>query len=791
MGNIENKDSIESTENTNNEETFIYSLKFKDFPKKIQEILVESEKEGLIQINEDEIILNIKNYKNKNNFLKKLEQIQYVDYTSEDREKQRENYTIEQIKDFIYTYFKDYYTRRVLPFKKIFKKFDYYFYNKIEKVDQYEFNDLPKDLKGMLLDLKTNKIFTLQDYGIKLHRLVKENKTGYKDALVVIKSVYKRIEQTLLLRILDALYSGTVELFYYKEVEKHYEVLKLKYKSEIKPKSKPKPSKQEKKLEEKKINNDKTQSSGGSGVSPPHRFQGSEGGSIDFNDLFKWLEEKKWEYGIWISKDDRDHNIKVSGRLDLKDRVEKRAFDKIVAGLNLTFSKNNGNCTIVHSKGKKDDGLYFSWQITKKGYNQFWKKENLSWELFFYNLYDVLSPCDLTDEEFGVLIECLKDNQDDRLFKFMCPDDFDIEALKKNLNADENQQLETANPIGPREIVEEKFNKACLIYHKVLHKGKYYPVMVKIDKSKGPYEIEFIGAYGPTRALQDVTVRAFETVESLSRFEFLLQEFLQKYIRTNEIVSEIHTLEISTNNIVKDTNSQISSITSSFDGLKDDFLKKDIRDDIFQVEVKDNFKNVLNKVDKALQIGNQITKNTSLLNDKTNLTNQGLGQVAVILRESYRDIQEIQHQQKKHILDIQDLEKDIVVGQNTINSNLNHSTKEIKEEMKIGFEQLRDDIQFLSDDLKGVINKRFEESRNEFRNNLYLVLRKLDKVSELTAKDISKELDVSLKSVYNYLKILKDNGLIREKKMKRKGRGRPAKLFKLHLEKLYKLIKRN
>ncbi|MBD3214202.1 MAG: hypothetical protein GF311_16450 [Candidatus Lokiarchaeota archaeon] len=329
--------------------------------------------------------------------------------------------------------------------------------------DKVKFPNLPEKLRTIIFKLEIHGIIERLDSGIKFH--VKQ----YEQLENEMLSYLSQVENDFIKEIYDTIKADHPDTGYIKTISVpcSYQDLLVIYQFHF---SLEDPlilsAKNKKFLEEKN-------ESGVSGVSAPQHEMGVESRKLDFEDLFKWLEEKKWEYCIWISKSDRDHNIQIKGNLN----VNGTTFKKIVRGLNLSFSPKNGRITIVHSKGDKDNGLYFAWQLTNTGHNDFWIKDELTWELFIQNLQKKLEPCNLTPEEFKELLECLKDVKDDQLVF----------------------QLETANLIGPRDVIKKLFNKACLIYRRVRHRGRYFPVLVKIDKSKGPYEIEFIGPHGPTR----------------------------------------------------------------------------------------------------------------------------------------------------------------------------------------------------------------------------------------------------------------------------------------------------
>ncbi|MHA1756680.1 MAG: HTH domain-containing protein [Promethearchaeota archaeon] len=94
------------------------------------------------------------------------------------------------------------------------------------------------------------------------------------------------------------------------------------------------------------------------------------------------------------------------------------------------------------------------------------------------------------------------------------------------------------------------------------------------------------------------------------------------------------------------------------------------------------------------------------------------------------------------------------------------------------------------DSLKSFISEEFKDSRNQIRSSIYLILKKMEKVPEITAKKLAEELSVSKKTIYSHLKRLQDKNLILARVQKRNRKGRPAKIFRLNLGKLYKIIKK-
>ena len=604
------------------------------------------------------------------------------------------------------------------------------------------FENLPHDLIVLLKFLEEKEIFSINfDLTIKFHKKLLENEEYAKDAIIFISKNLNKLGQQISFCIWNVIvktgsYSLTRILNDYKFCQfsiKNSEILTSKYNND-----KCTISTGEKK---EKIG---SKNSGVSTQSLPHS-------EMDLSALHIWLEEKKWEYCIWISKIDRDHNFKLSGSIDPANET----FKKIVKGLKLQFYTNSWAYPIK-KKGSKDDGLYFSWSINRNGKCLFYIDNQLSWELFIKHLDIKLQPCGLTTMEFKELLECL-------------------ESSKNNKKV---FRLETANAIGPKELIERDFKRACLIYQKVYFEGLYYPIIVKIDKSKGPYEIEFIGAEGPTRRLQDVTIRAFETVQSLSHLEFLMDSQIQISLSNNKMVSDSLKVVSSQQQVIEDFKTDI-------DVFKTNHVTSSNSLGTIQVLVEDSIKETQDF--KNLYLNDFETLNLDLDSFFTPFKDN-LEKITDILK-----IMDENDDKKKEILD-------------TIKVSIEQSHDELKEEFNtqfIGFETnylpdmiiVKDDLNIIKNDLQDTIkavgaldiqiNTKLDDLkitisgvRSDFTNNLYLIIRHLSKIPHQTAAEISKITKLSQKTIYKSLKLLQDRNLIDVIINKRK-KGRPLRLFKL------------
>ncbi len=496
---------------------------------------------------------------------------------------------------------------------------------------------------------------------------------------------------------------------------------------------------------------------GGSARSDPHLFVPKRHSTIDTEDLYEYLREEQWAYCIWISKTDRVHNLQAKGRLDEEGSV----FRKIQHGLNLEFSPKNGQCYVVHAA----DNLGFSWQLSQHGYMHFWFDDSCSWELLIKYLKDKLDQCNLTQEEFALLLEELK-----------------------TANTEEEETLfEVANDIGPDNVIEQFFNKSALIYHTVPYEGKFYDVLVKIDKSKGPYEIEFIGPEGPTRNLQDLTVRPFEVCQSLSQFQFIIQNLVESTVRTQHAVHRTYKLsekvfenteEIKLGLEGQDTQLENiqNTVISNGDTMQVLQTKMDTMED--QSEIVNQIKTKITRIYRELRPSQDTSVLTTLAQETQTVAN-----TLTQLIEAQTDIKDTQLQktEKEH-----EQTRDLVID---CTRDLHQNITDSKEDIITKLDDLDESFNTKFDNFQQYITSEFASTRSEVRNSLYLILRKLDKVPARTASELQEELNVSKRTVYNYLNKLRKHGLIQESKEKRKTKGRPATQFIINFKKLVKKLK--
>lgn len=585
-----------------------------------------------------------------------------------------------------------------------------------------EFHQLPDDLQKLVFEIERDKIIKMDlNSGILPRKRILKSQDLYNQTQTYLDNNYKNISRDIIDFIIYDLYTRKRPLVEFWKIQLTFESLQRKYQNQptfsIGKKKDPSPGE--------KIN-DVNEDSLGHSNSPTN---------LNFKELYTWLEENKWSYNIWISKLDRDHNKNCMGQMD----PGGSAFQKLVTGYKLRFENQNTWETIV----KKDQGLYWSWAMNINGYVRFWINDNLSWELFFDTLHKELEICNLTELELKEFIEVLKanDGKGDQLFF-----------------------LETANLIGPRDVIEKHFNKACLVYKQTYYNGLYLSVLILIDKSKGPYEIEFKGPEGPTKKLQDITVRPFETVESLGRFEFLQNSNLQITSANNGMIQVLQQNmdQLKTSQINEDLlNDKFSKVESKLFGME-------IQNELDQIQIIDLIQN---------KVWPRLKDNLTLIKNENDYEHSKVRQYLANLIASILNLDT-------------NINNSITSSQTNIEDLVIQTSNDIRTDLSNKIDVLDQNISNRFDNLEKLVYSEFKQVKFRVKNSLYWILQKLDLIPGLTAKEIANELKVSQKAVYSYLKQLQDRNFIYSQSTKKtKKPGRPPAIFKLNLKTILKKLK--
>ena len=80
---------------------------------------------------------------------------------------------------------------------------------------------------------------------------------------------------------------------------------------------------------------------------------------------------------------------------------------------------------------------------------------------------------------------------------------------------------------------------------------------------------------------------------------------------------------------------------------------------------------------------------------------------------------------------------------------------------------------------KSIIEREFQDFKKKFKNNLEHVIKQLQQLPNITAKEISKSMNIPKSTIYNYLNELQTRKLIEVDFQKTLARGRPVKKYKL------------
>jgi len=544
-----------------------------------------------------------------------------------------------------------------------------------------DWDDLDIELRDLLMFAQRIKLIEINTGSstIQLHHTVKkDDENHYFRRMKQIKARVYEFEREFLTRTFSQLffskYNTQLIMFYecnmlFLDLSKNRKIANVtSQKNEVQAKSRSKKRQADLFFE---TRTDSTKVSDPRLKSPTERWE-------QFADL---IESKKIEMAIWISKIKRDHNYDPMGRIDEFSDL----FKKLVDHYNLTFLNKSGYDRLVG----KNDGFCFSMTMNKSGHIHLWVNQTrgyYDWTLFikqFFNEFQFLSF-----DEQSQLLQCFEYSRN-KLFI-----------------------LETAKTIGPKSLIDANWKGACVACKRLIWKGKFNDVMVWIDYSKGPAEIEFHGAEGPCRLMQELLTMPYEIAESMGRFESILEEFLTQFEFIEQGFMDL------SQTIAKNHDALIQNIkeSKSQEGTHFDILSSNQRGIITTLD------NRFNDVDFQLQ----------------QIYDQNSGNQIVLLDSIHNNHEEV-----------------IQVVQYTSNKMLS------------GLEVLDKKIDSKFDDLYREIVEMMDTHNEKFKNNLYLVIRAIHNIPGATINEISQffnseDIDIKIKQIYAYVKRLENEGLIKK-----------------------------
>jgi len=323
-----------------------------------------------------------------------------------------------------------------------------------------------------------------------------------------------------------------------------------------------------------------------------------------------------------------------------------------------------------------------------------------------------------------------------KVFSFLSVKEFEllISSFSLTEGNKEHPFLHLANKIDPDEVVEEKLNKAKVRLKFIDHLGTR-DVVVKIDKSTGSYEVEIEG-----RLPESLNLNSFLSVPSIATGTLRGMHDILLENRDNG-----YSLKEGQTTIYKEVQNNGSTL-----------LLLDKKLDTQQEESTKFFTLVGNSFKMGLET-------ISLLNKNTGLVGKSIGHLYNFVDEGFNDLKEDTFNQITPIIE----------------SLSDNSNKLVKTHKKI--DELQENIttQFksLKSDLKELIKEEFKSFRKSYVNNLYLVLKCIREIPNITVSEMQKSLNISRSTLYNYLNKLEKQDIIKTEKIRKSKKGRSAKAY--------------
>lgn len=389
------------------------------------------------------------------------------------------------------------------------------------------------------------------------------------------------------------------------------------------------------------------------------------------------------------------------------------------------YSDKNSWATPIDNEKKKELGICFGFQFTKYGTVRIHLSGQKDIEYFTTDFFEVFSKM-LDDSEIVKFLEMLI-----------------LERKEKPVF-----YVHDARHIGPKEIVDKEFKGAHIKVNEVHWFGKIkWDARIDYSEPMKPH----IEGEGPMAQVGNF----MKLIDGSPEFIANLSELRELNYRTGDTTQEIY--------------KGVGLLSDLVLEVKEWQKDKDFNDDLLFQEFQD-FQGNIKDIAELLKLKTDNEKiQTEILKNFNNALELGFDEIGVKIEDLYV--------------------ADIVPSLKLLETKVDENHDKIIDELKEHTDTLKNEIKESSDEIKELIESEFETIGQQVKNNLYLMLRKLNALPGQTAKELSKELGKSQKTIYSYLKKLQDKHLIISQSSKKtSSRGRHARCFKVIYQKLKEII---
>ena len=455
------------------------------------------------------------------------------------------------------------------------------------------------------------------------------------------------------------------------------------------------------------------------------------------------LNKRKDDFGIWISRVALRH---FQSLICYLDAVNDSIFSKFEQHFDPEYATNRWATPISNEK-RDEMGINFSFQMSEKGTIRI-HPNTKNIQAFTQDFFTIFKPI-LTDNEMIRFLELLS-----------------LERKKKPV-----YKIHDARHVGPKDIVKEEFKGAHVKVNEVHWFGKInYDVRVDWSEPSRPH-IESQGPVAQTGNLMKLIDGSPEFISNLSEIRELSYDSNDKIHENHVGIGKLSDIVMNNGQalqlIHQDTTSYVSEVDAHLNNVE---LQSQIRHEDLVHKLKLIKKEFPHLKDLFIEAHKKNSKENIKL--RKYLANIVVG---------IMNLQAIDHEDHEQILnEIQQVFLDT-------SNEMNNGFQEVHGAIYGAKDEIVQVFNDKFDTFKDLVFKEFKDVRFAIKNSLYLILRKIDRAPGLTAKELSKNMKVSQKTVYNYLKRLQENGIIISEKKNSSGRGRPSRSFTLNLKKLLKL----
>jgi hypothetical protein len=495
-------------------------------------------------------------------------------------------------------------------------------------------------------------------------------------------------------------------------------------------------------------------------------------------DIEKVVQERITKVGLIIEPEPIYHAIRIQYLFGGKEHPtdtksqdqihrEEQLYLKVVEGLRALdeveddaawFNTQGWVWPELYLDENKNFAAHFTIQMHRNGRFIIPLRRDINLKEFWYE-FSIIFSTFLSEDELGDFVSSL-------LLVKRCDD-----GKYRYMRYDDGSYIHLAHKINPDKRIEELgLNKAKVVLHFINYEDNP-KVKVYIDKSTGDYEIEGEFETPEGKDLFDLIKRGSVVSGNLSKINRQMDQI-------DYDLNDIHALQVAQYQEYQTSVGTLQQVQTFLEEQEKNGSVKLLNEidahlenysNLYLTELDEKTELILKSQQDLYEENNvvlsNILGNTKVLNENIGVVGKNIENLSILTNNSTQILDQSLDALEQSTKADTDL---LLHGQTEINKNIEALGKTLGQQL---------------DTLKEFMRSQFSSLRSDFRNNLYLVLRAIHQLPGATIEDLfsflESELDVSKRTLYNYMKELQDRDLISSRKEKSTKKGRPARRFNL------------